>query len=77
MIRRFISGRAGILPRDGGGEPWLAAVIAVLCFLACLSAVGAAAADRAAHGWARQLRAVFSPVWERARPCSEFRALGI
>ena len=49
--------RAPILPRDGGGEPWLAAVIAVLCFLACLSAVGATAADRAAHGWARQLRA--------------------
>ena len=57
MIRRFTSRRATILPRDGGGEPWLAAVIAVLCFLACLSAVGAAAADRAAHGWARQLRA--------------------
>lgn len=48
--------RAPILPRDGGGEPWLAAVIAVLCFLACLSAVGAVAADRAAHGWAAQLR---------------------
>ena len=56
MIRRWLSGRGGILPRDGGGEPWLAAVIAVLCFLACLSAVGATAADRAAHGWARQLR---------------------
>ncbi|MBX9403337.1 GNAT family N-acetyltransferase [Lysobacter sp. BMK333-48F3] len=26
---------------------------------------------------ARQLRAHFLPVWERARPCSEFRALGI
>ncbi|MGJ7902924.1 GNAT family N-acetyltransferase [Lysobacter sp. 1R34A] len=26
---------------------------------------------------ARQLRAQFDPVWERARPCSEFRALGI
>lgn len=26
---------------------------------------------------ARQLRARFEPVWERARPCSEFRALGI
>lgn len=25
----------------------------------------------------RQLRALFDPVWERARPCSEFRALGI
>ncbi len=56
MIRRWLSGRGGILPRDGGGEPWLAAVIAVLCFLACLSAVGAMAADRAAHGWARELR---------------------
>ena len=47
---------APILPRDGGGEPWLAAVVAVLCFLAYLSAVGAVAADRAAHGWARELR---------------------
>lgn len=26
---------------------------------------------------ARQLRAQFDPVWERARPCSEYRALGI
>jgi predicted GNAT family N-acyltransferase len=25
----------------------------------------------------RQLRAHFDPVWERARPCSEFRALGL
>ena len=47
----------GLLPRDVAGERWLAAVIAVLCFLACLAAVGAAAADRAAHGWARELRA--------------------
>jgi cell division transport system permease protein len=57
MTGWWTGGRAPILPRDGGGEPWLAAVIAVLCFLACLSAVGAVAADRAAHGWARQLRA--------------------
>jgi cell division transport system permease protein len=57
MIRRWFPQRASILPRDTGGEPWLAAVIAVLCFLACLSAVGALAADRAAHGWARALRA--------------------
>ena len=47
----------GLLPRDSAGEPWLAAVIAILCFLACLAAVGAASADRAAHGWAGQLRA--------------------
>ena len=26
---------------------------------------------------ARQLQGVFEPVWERARPCSEYRALGI
>jgi cell division transport system permease protein len=57
MISRWFPQRAPILPRDTGGEPWLAAVIAVLCFLACLSAVGALAADRAAHGWARALRA--------------------
>ncbi|WP_374600636.1 cell division protein FtsX [Brevundimonas sp.] len=46
-----------LLPRDAGGERWLVTLIAVLCFLACLAAVGAAAADRAAHGWARQLGA--------------------
>ncbi|WP_291835175.1 ABC transporter permease [Brevundimonas sp.] len=57
MIDRWFPRRTPILPRDTGGEPWLAAVIAVLCFLACLSAVGALAADRAAHGWARALRA--------------------
>lgn len=47
----------GLLPRDEAGERWLAAVIAALCFLACLAAVGAVASDRAAHGWARELRA--------------------
>jgi cell division transport system permease protein len=56
MIRRLFSRRASLLPRDAGGERWLASLIAVLCFLACLSAVGAVSADRAAHGWARQLR---------------------
>ena len=57
MIRRLFSARPSLLPRDAGGEAWLAGLIAVLCFLACLSAVGAVSADRAAHGWARQLRA--------------------
>jgi cell division transport system permease protein len=57
MIRRLFGARAPLLPRDAGGESWLAGLIAVLCFLACLSAVGAVSADRAAHGWARQLRA--------------------
>jgi cell division transport system permease protein len=57
MIRGLFRSRAALLPRDAGGEAWLAGLIAVLCFLACLSAVGAVSADRAAHGWARQLRA--------------------
>ena len=42
---------------SGSALNWLAGLIAVLCFLACLSAVGAVSADRAAHGWARQLGA--------------------
>lgn len=45
-----------LLPREGGGIRWLASVIAVLCFLASIAAVGALAADRAAHGWASELR---------------------
>ena len=57
MIDRLFNSRPSLLPRDAGGEAWLAGLIAVLCFLACLSAVGAVSADRAAHGWARQLRA--------------------
>ena len=57
MIGRLFNSRPSLLPRDAGGEAWLAGLIAVLCFLACLSAVGAVSADRAAHGWARQLRA--------------------
>jgi cell division transport system permease protein len=56
VIRRLFSRRPSLLPHDAGGQRWLASLIAVLCFLACLSAVGAVAADRAAHGWARQLR---------------------
>lgn len=38
-------------PRDGS----LVFVVAVLCFLACLTALGALAANRAAHGWTGQL----------------------
>jgi cell division transport system permease protein len=57
MIRLLPQHRAGLLPPAAAGEPWLMTVIAVLCFLACLAAVGAVAADRAAHGWARQLGA--------------------
>ena len=57
MIGGLTNSRMSLLPRDAGGERWLVSLIAVLCFLACLAAVGAAAADRAAHGWARLLGA--------------------
>jgi cell division transport system permease protein len=58
MIRLRAGPTSGaLIPRDAAGETWLAGVIAVLCFMACLGAVGAVAADRAAHGWARALRA--------------------
>jgi len=55
--RRPMRPERGLLPRDPAGEQWLGALIAVLCFLACLAAVGTLAADRASHGWARALRA--------------------
>jgi cell division transport system permease protein len=57
MIRAAFSKGPALLSREAGGERWLIVVIAVLCFLASITAVGALAADRAAHGWARQLRA--------------------
>ena len=57
MIRALFSRGPALLSREAGGERWLMVVLAVLCFLASISAVGAVAADRAAHGWARQLRA--------------------
>ncbi len=57
MIRALFSRGPGLLSREAGGERWLMVVVAVLCFLASITAVGAVAADRAAHGWARQLRA--------------------
>ncbi len=33
MIRRLFNTRPSLLPRDAGGEAWLAGLIAVLCFL--------------------------------------------
>src|SRR5690606_29821120 len=57
MIGRLRSSQPELLPREAGGERWLVVVIAVLCFLASIAAVGALAADRAAHGWAGHLRA--------------------
>jgi len=46
-----------LLSHESGGERWLVLVIAVLCFLASIMAVGTLAADRAAHGWVGRLRA--------------------
>jgi cell division transport system permease protein len=57
MIRALFRRGPALLSREAGGERWLMVVVAVLCFLASITAVGALAADRAAHGWARQLRA--------------------
>lgn len=56
-MRLFPNPDNDLLPREAAGETWLAGVIAVLCFIACLAAVSASSADRAAQGWARQLRA--------------------
>jgi cell division transport system permease protein len=46
---------APFLPEPDARDPALLFVIAVLCFLACLTALGAIAGDRAARGWAGQL----------------------
>ncbi|PQZ82983.1 MULTISPECIES: ABC transporter permease [unclassified Brevundimonas] len=56
MIRALFRRGPALLSREAGGERWLMVVVAVLCFLASITAVGAVAADRAAHGWAHQLR---------------------
>ena len=47
---------ASFLPEKDARDPALIFVIAVLCFLACLTAMGVIAGDRAAHGWAGQLK---------------------
>ena len=43
------------LPQAEARDPALIFVIAVLCFLACLTALGALAGDRGARGWTGQL----------------------
>ncbi len=47
---------APLLPRDAAQDVLLVFVAAVLCFFACLSVIAALGADRAARGWAGQLR---------------------
>jgi len=46
---------AAFLPEAEARDPALIFVIGVLCFLACLTALGALAGDRAARGWTGQL----------------------
>lgn len=46
---------APFLPVHDARDPALIFVIATLCFLACLTAIGVIAADRAARGWSNQL----------------------
>jgi cell division transport system permease protein len=54
FLRRWRPGP--LLPRGDTRDGGLVFVIAVLCFFACLSALAALAADRAARGWATQLQ---------------------
>lgn len=46
---------AAFLPEAEARDPALIFVIGVLCFLACLTALGALAGDRGARGWTGQL----------------------
>ena len=46
---------APFLPEKEARDGALIFVVAVLCFLACLTAMGVIAADRAAHAWTGQL----------------------
>jgi cell division transport system permease protein len=54
FVRRWRPGP--LMPRGDARDGGLAFVIAVLCFFACLAALGALAGDRAAGGWTAQLR---------------------
>ena len=58
MSERFDAQRwrpAPFLPEREARDGALIFVVAVLCFLACLTAIGVLAADRAARGWTNQL----------------------
>jgi cell division transport system permease protein len=48
---------APFLPESETRDGALVFVVAVLCFLACVTALGVIAANRAAHGWSSQLSA--------------------
>ena len=54
FLRRWKPGP--LLPVHDAGDGALGFVIAVLCFLACLTALATLAGDRAARGWTAQLQ---------------------
>jgi len=58
---------APFLPQEETRDGALVFVVAVLCFLACVTALGVIAADRAARGWSDQLSAE-ATVIVRPRP---------
>jgi cell division transport system permease protein len=58
---------APFLPESETRDGALVFVVAVLCFLACVTALGVIAADRAARGWSSQLAAE-ATVIVRPRP---------
>lgn len=58
FLNRFRNLQArDVLPRQDERELALHYVIGVLCFLACMAALVVVASDRAAAGWARDIRA--------------------
>jgi cell division transport system permease protein len=57
LSRLSVSGARDLLPAQDEREVALHYVLGVMCFLACVFALLALASDRAAQGWARDIRA--------------------
>lgn len=57
LSRLSVSGARDLLPTQDEREVALHYVLGVMCFLACVFALLAWASDRAAQGWARDIRA--------------------
>lgn len=72
---------APLLPRDRAQDLLLVFVTAVLCFFACLSVIGALAANRAASGWTAQLKGsatvLIRPVGDENADSAAERAAGV
>ena len=72
---------APLLPREPAQDLLLVFVAAVLCFFACLSVIAALGADRAARGWAGQLKGsatvLVRPVGDETADAAAERAVGI